>query len=118
MMYKDIKDPNPQTRTRALRKLWRVKVFESNPHTKSGRVKKKLPKIREETVIAWNIVDANRKVAGDLVEQPEMIGFVTWPRQGEDHVYLIENTTEGPIEDEEIKPTVGGVGEDEDDWDF
>lgn len=117
MMYKDIKDPRPNAKTRSLRKLFRVRVFESDPHTKTGKVKKNLPAIREETVIAWNVVDANRKVAGHLVDQPEAIGYVTWPRKGEEHVYMIDNTTEGPLEEEPVNPSVGGV-EDEESWDF
>ena len=110
MMYKDIKDPNPRAKTRMLRRLWEVKVYKGKPDAKR-------PKVKKETVIAWNAVDANRKIGGQLAEEPKAIGYVTWPRSEEQkHVFLIDNPTEGP-EDAPVIPTVGGVS-DEEDWNF
>lgn len=94
-----------------LRRLWKVKIVE-----KYG-TKKRKPKIREETIIAWNAVDANRKAGGRLAEEPEPVGWVTWPRGEEKHVYFIDNPTDGPLEDEKVEPSVGTVS-DEEDWDF
>lgn len=111
MQYKDAKNTDPAHKgTRMLRSLWEVKTYKGTP-------KKRKPKTETHTVIAWNAVDANRKSGGKLAEEPKRIGFVTWPRPGEEHVYLIENPTDGPIEDEKIMPTVGSVDE-EADWDF
>lgn len=120
MIYKDLKHPDngqPHFRSRSLRRLWKVLVFEADPHTKTGKEKKNLPKVREETVVAWNQTDATR-MCRFVVEPPTPIGYVTWPRPGEDWVYFISDSTEGPDESEKIKPTVGSVGEDEEDWDF
>jgi hypothetical protein len=117
MMYKDINNPNPSTRTRVLRRIWKVTVYEEEPNSKKTGKAKKNVKTREETVIAWNQVDANRKAPGKLAVPAEPIGFVTWPRDGESHVYMIDNPTDGPIEDEPVQPSVGGV-DDEEDWDF
>ena len=110
MQYKDIKDTRPYNKTRMLRRLWQVEVYDGDKDDADCPVIK-------ETVIAWNQVDATRKSPGELAKLPESLGWVTWPRQGEGHVYLIENTTDGPIEEEEVIPSVGGI-EDEDDWDF
>lgn len=110
MMYKDIKDSRPGTRTRALRQLWEVEIYDGDPNDPDvGLV--------VETVIAWNHVDAIRRIGRAVASVPRSLGFVTWSRTGEQHVYLIENTTDGPIEDAPVVPTVGGVGE-EDGWDF
>lgn len=111
MMYKDIGDPNPRAKTRMLRRLWCVLVYDGDPDDPDTE-------IREETVIAWNAIDANRKVAGQLAERPEDLGWVTWPRTEEDlHVYLINNPTDGPLPDKPVNPSVGGIA-DEEDWDF
>ena len=110
MMYKDIKDPNPRAKTRALRRIWELKIFEGDPDAKK-------PKTRKETVIAWNSVDAIRKAGGRLSEEPKPIGFVSWPRNEEQHhVYLVDNPSDGPDEDTPIVPTLGSV-DDEEDWD-
>jgi hypothetical protein len=112
MRYKDISqvEADPSTTTRELRRLWKLTVYEGKPDAKK-------PKTREETAIAWNQVDATRKAPGPLALPPEELGFVTWPRPGEDVVYLIQNPTDGPLTDDPIYPSVGTVS-DEEDWDF
>lgn len=119
MLYKDIElaKTDKTVRTRIMRRLWSVKVFSSDPHTKKGKVKQTLPAIREETVIAHNATDAIQQLQF-VAERPEFIGYVTYPRPGEDWVYLIDSPKDGPKTDEKIKPTVGGVGDTGDDWDF
>jgi hypothetical protein len=62
--------------------------------------------VREEKIIAWNQVDAIRRVPGDIVEQPEAINFVTW-----DDPPLMIKTTAGPERDV-ADPTIEPV----DDW--
>lgn len=55
-------------KARELRRLYKCKVYKTDKkcHT------------REETVIAWNAVDAIRQARGELAEQPEELCFVTW----------------------------------------
>ena len=104
-------DPqNPSQKTRMLRRVWKCTVFKGNPDAKK-------PKTTTETVIAWNAVEANRKMGRQLACEPESLGWVTWPRAQEDYVYFIENPSDGPIEKHKVRPSVGGVA-DEDDWDF
>jgi hypothetical protein len=57
--------------TRALRRLFVVKVYDGNPDVKK-------PKIRKEKVIAWNQCDAIRRCGGKVAELPEAECFVTW----------------------------------------
>lgn len=111
MRYKDIDGGDPRAKTRELRRIWKVKVYVGDPDADD-------PETKIETVIAWNQVDANRKIPGQLAELPTLIGYVTWPRKGEEVVYIISNTTEGPIVETPITPTVGGVNDEEDAWNF
>lgn len=109
MVYNDPKDP--RNSTRMLRRLWECTVFKGDPDATK-------PKTKKETVIAWNEVDAIRKFGGSrLAKQPENIGWVTWPREQEDYVYFIQNPTEGPDEKKKVRPSVGGV-DDEENRDF
>ena len=88
-MYKGPRDRHP----RLLRRLWKLKIYvgdEGDP----GR------SIREETVIAFNAVEAIRRARGAVAEQPEAVCYVTW--DGEP--LRIENTG-GPT-DEVIEPTI------------
>jgi len=108
MNYNDPK--NPREKTRMLRRIWRCEVYKGNPDAKK-------PKTRTETVIAWNSVDAIRKIGGQLAKEPESLGWVTWPRGDEDYVHFISDSAVGPDEKHKVTPSVGGVN-DEEDWDF
>jgi hypothetical protein len=79
--------------TRALRRLFVVKVYDGNPDVKK-------PKIRKEKVIAWNQCDAIRRCGGKVAELPEAECFVTW----DDKPLKIFNKA-GPT-DELADPTV------------
>jgi len=108
MHYNDPK--KPEERTRMLRRIWECEVYTGDPDDPEVET-------RSETVIAWNAVDANRKVGGQLAKQPRAIGWVSWPRGEEDYVHIIPNSNIGPDESVKIRPSVGGVA-DEEDWDF
>lgn len=71
-------------RSQELRRLWLVKVFDGDKEDPDCPV-------REEKVIAWNQVDAIRRVPGDIAKQPEQISYVTWDEEPQ----LIA-TTAGP----------------------
>ena len=109
MRFKDTKDPSPHARTRELRRLWLVKVFDGD-HTDPD-----CP-IVEHKVIAWNAVDANNQFTEELVCEPEALGFVTWPRVGDskEEIFLIENTR-GPT-DVKAVPSVDIRDEDDEGW--
>ena len=89
MMYKGKKDRHP----RLLRRLWKVKKYvgdEGDPDRS----------IREETVIAFNAVEAIRRARGAVAEMPEALHYVTWDDQP-----LRINDTGGPT-DEVVEPTI------------
>ena len=110
MRWKDIRDPNPKARTRELRRLYLVKVFDGDPNDPDTP-------IREEQVIAWNAVDANNQFSEDLVCEPEDLGYVTWPREGhdKDDIFFIDNPKDGAT-DRRPFPTVEIRDEQEEDW--
>ncbi len=75
---------------RYCRRLYRVRVYTDEARTQTT----------EETVIAWNPVDANRRAQAEISEEPEALHFVTWdepPRR-------IDTPQEGPLE--VIEPTI------------
>lgn len=85
-------------KSRQLRRLWEVKVYDGNPDAKKT-------KTRKETVVAWNAVDAIRMCGGVAAEPPKAVCFVTWPKGDETGpIFRIESTA-GPS-DEEITPTI------------
>jgi hypothetical protein len=59
-------------KSRELRRLWEVKVYEGDPDAKN-------PKIHRGTVIAFNSVEALRLCGGKAAEPPREVCFVTWP---------------------------------------
>ena len=93
--------------SRHLRRLWEVKVYVGNPDAKK-------PKIKKETMIAWNHTDAIRRAPGQVAEQPVSIGWVTWP-DGKGETYIIESPQAGPTT-KKAKPSIETP--DEEDWDF
>lgn len=85
-------------KSRHLRRLWEVTVYDGNPDAKK-------PKTRKETVVAWNAVDAIRLCGGAAAKEPKAVCYVTWPNGDESGpIHRIESTA-GPT-DEEIKPTI------------
>ena len=80
---------------RELRRLWRIYVYDGDPNDPDGC------SAREETVIAFNAVEANRKSGGVLALQPEALHYVTW----DDEPLRIDSTA-GPTR-EVIQPTLG-----------
>lgn len=109
MNYKNI-GGNAQEKTRILRRLWEVELFDGDPEDP-------LCDTKIETVVAFNHVDALRQAGGHAVEQPKFISYVTWPRidEAEKLIYRIDNTTDGPYGDP-VECTVEIAGQDP--WDF
>ncbi len=85
---------------RDLPRLWECVVYTGDPNAKR-------PKTKKETVVAWNAVDANRKLAGmELAKEPKAVCFV-WQEDPDDpksKKFRIDDTS-GPT-DEEVKPSV------------
>ena len=92
-----------------LRRLWKVKVFDGEPHEDTP--------IIEHTIVAMNEMDAHRRAGGDLAERPEFLHYVTWAPLDDPggNIYRIDNTREGPYGDP-IEPTVALPEDDE--WNF
>ncbi len=97
MMWKDPTDPNPNNRTRALRRMWNVLVYKGDPE--EGKTKK-------ESIVSWNQVDATRR-AGPISELPSLVGFVTWPHKDQPDIFFINSPREGPT-NKKAKPSIGG----------
>ena len=95
------KGPN-DLRTRELRRLWAVEIYEGNPDDPEVT-------IHRESIIAWNPTDAIRRCGERVATQPESLGFITW----DDEPLFIEST-KGPT-DRVAEPTIE-VKEAE--WDF
>ena len=94
MRYKGKNQPH----TRELRRLWEVEIYDGDPD-------KKKTKIKKETVVAWNAVDAIRACGNrKLAKEPEALCYVTWPDEDGMPIYKIKDTS-GPTK-EEIKPTI------------
>lgn len=91
-------------KSRALRSLWTVKIYDGDPDKKKTR-------IREETIVAFNAVEAIRKCPGNVAEQPERVCYVTFPEKDGYPIHRIENTA-GPTE-EVIEPS---IPLEDDDW--
>lgn len=92
-------------RGRELRRVWKVKVYTGNPDVKK-------PKTGVETVVAWNAVDAIRRMgAKKVAEQPTSMGYITWPEKKGDPVFFIKST-KGPTDEK-----VNGELVKEEDWD-
>lgn len=87
-------------RNRECQRLYECEVYTGDPDAKR-------PKVKVESVVAWNAVDANRKL-GDrrLAKEPEPICFV-WPKDTKDPAspLLRIESTSGPT-DEVVTPTV------------
>ena len=86
--------------SRELRRLWEVEYYDGDPDDKKTKTKK-------ETVVAWNHVDAIRKLGGRRVaKQPVEITYVTWPEKDQDvdEVYEIHDTS-GPTK-KKVKPSI------------
>jgi hypothetical protein len=87
---------------RELRRLWSVSLYDGDPDDPDTP-------ILEETVIAWNAVDAGRRTQGKrLAKPPVPLFFVSW-----DEPPLIIDDTGGPI-DEEAHPSIAYVDLSED----
>lgn len=78
---------------RMLRRLWEVEIYEGDPDAEE-------PETRDETIIAWNAVDAVRSCGGRAVKEPTALGFVTW-----DDVPLLIESTKGPTK-KTAEPTI------------
>ncbi len=78
---------------RILRRLWKVQVFTGDPDDPGVE-------ISEETVIAFNAVEAVRRVGRPVALPPEPVCYVTW----DDAPLRIENTA-GPT-DEVVTPSI------------
>lgn len=86
-------------RSRSLRRLFEVSVYRPAKGRKPGP----RTKTSTETVIAWNAVDAIRRVAPlEAAEQPRALVFVTW----DEPPRVILNPVDGPT-DEVVTPTMG-----------
>ena len=94
------KGPN-DIRTRELRRLWSVEIYEGDPDDPDSTT-------RMESVIAWNQPDAIRRCGERVAVQPESLGFITW-----DEEPLFIETTKGPT-DRVVEPTIAV----KDEWDF
>lgn len=98
MRFKNRADPLGMTRE--LRRLWEVDLYDgdrNDPNTP----------IRTETVVAFNAVEAIRKLHGFfVVTPPRAKHFVTWPElKKPDGQVLKIDTTAGPT-DEVVEPTI------------
>jgi hypothetical protein len=76
---------------RELRRLWRVKVYKTDKKVHT----------HEETLVAWNAVEAIRMARGEVAKAPEAVCYITWdnpPRR-------IDDPSAGPL-DEIIEPSI------------
>ena len=88
--------------TADLQCLWKCTVYKGDPDAKR-------PRTRAVTVVAWNAVDANRKLADQhLAKEPEFICWVWQENSGDPDnpgpYHRIDNPTTGPT-DEIVTPT-------------
>jgi hypothetical protein len=98
----------PGERTRALRRLWEIEVYEGNETPDEDTP------TRTETVIAWNAVDAIRRSGSRAFAQPRSLGFVSWPVDGDD-IFIVATPKIGPIGDP-VETTIATP--EEESWDF
>lgn len=82
-------------KSRQLRRLYQVEIYKTDKRVHT----------HTETLIAWNAVDANRRVQGELAVEPKPICFVTW----DDPPRRIENPTDGALET--VLPTIAAAYE-------
>lgn len=92
---------------RELKRVWRVKTFIGDKEVPN-------PKIQEETVVAWNQVDAIRASGREVAEPPEPLFFVTWP-DADENIYRVDDVGVGPVGNP-VKTSIAPVELSEGDW--
>ena len=85
---------------RELRRLWDISVYVGDPDDKKR-------KIRSETIVAFNAVEAIRFCGGQASAQPRAMYYVTWPedKSGVGPIHRIEDTS-GPMNDIPVQPSI------------
>lgn len=110
MQYKNLDSLDPQEKTRILRRLWKVQLFD-------GPAEDGTP-IIEETIVAMSEMEVHRLTGSrELAHRPESLHYVTWPHLDDPGgpIYRIDNTTDGPY-GEPIQPSIPLPESDE--WNF
>ena len=101
------KNPGTAAKTRELRRLWEVRVYEGDPDAR-------IPKTKYTTVVAFNAVEAIRLCGGRAASEPVALDYVTWPEHPGDPVLRIQDTS-GPT-DQVVEPIVPLSAEEDEDW--
>ena len=80
-------------------RLFNVEIYDGDPDDPKT-------KILKETIIAWNAMDAIRRCGNRrLVSQPVASHHVTHPKEEDGPIFKI-NSTAGPTDDAEVKPSI------------
>ena len=89
-----------------LKRLYEIEIYEGDRNDPEATT-------RTETIIAWNHVDAIRRVRNP-VSQPVALHFVTNP-DSTGKIYRIDNTTDGPV-GEPLNPSIAPIAVEDEDW--
>ena len=79
-------------KNRELRRLWRIYIYDGDKEDPECP-------IREETLVAWNAVDAIRRCGQAAARQPEEVCFVSWPDDDAQAIQRVANPLAGPVGD-------------------